>query len=152
MIKGKDFKVLEFNCRFGDPEAQPLLMRMSSDIVPILYAIADKGLSDETIEWKDDASVCIVMSSKGYPGDYKKGLVIDGIGSAEDTGEVIVFHAGTAEAEGKIVTSGGRVLGVTALGATIPEAIELAYEAAAKIDSDTLYYRKDIGKKALKYL
>lgn len=152
MIKDNDFKVLEFNCRFGDPEAQPLLMRMGSDIVPILYAIADKGLTDETIEWSDNASVCIVMSSKGYPGDYKKGLSIEGIEDAEHAGDVIVFHAGTAEQDGKIVTSGGRVLGVTALGATIPEAIELSYEAAGKIDSDTLYYRKDIGKKALKYL
>ena len=152
MIDGGDFKVLEFNCRFGDPEAQPLLMRMSSDIVPILYAIADKGLTDETIEWRDEASVCVVMSSRGYPGDYKKGLHIKGIDEAEETGDVVVFHAGTAEQEGKIVTSGGRVLGVTALGVTIPEAIRRAYEAVGKIDSDTLHYRKDIGKKALKYI
>ncbi len=152
MIEGSDFKVLEFNCRFGDPEAQPLLMRMRSDIVPILYAIADKGLSDEEIEWRDEASVCVVMSSRGYPGDYKKGLQIEGIDEAEALGDVVVFHAGTAEEDGKIVTDGGRVLGVTALGETIPDAINLAYEAVGKIDSDTLYYRKDIGKKALKYI
>jgi len=152
MINGDDFKVLEFNCRFGDPEAQPLLMRMRSDIVPILQAISGKGLSDEKIEWKDEASVCVVMSSRGYPGDYKKGLSVEGIDRAEDTGDVVVFHAGTREEGGKIVTSGGRVLGVTALGDTIPEAINLAYEAVGKIDSDSLYYRKDIGKKALKYI
>lgn len=152
MINGDDFKVLEFNCRFGDPEAQPLLMRMRSDIMPILQAISGKGLSDEKIEWKDEASVCVVMSSRGYPGDYKKGLLVEGIERAEDTGDVVVFHAGTSEQDGKIVTSGGRVLGVTALGPTIPEAIDLAYEAVGKIDSDTLYYRKDIGKKALKYI
>jgi phosphoribosylamine---glycine ligase len=152
MINGDDFKVLEFNCRFGDPEAQPLLMRMRSDIVPILSAIAGKGITDEEIEWKDEASVCVVMSSRGYPGDYKKGLFVEGIDRAEDLGDVVVFHAGTREEEGKIVTSGGRVLGVTALGPTIPEAIDLAYEAVGKIESDSLYYRKDIGKKALKYI
>ncbi len=152
MINGDDFKVLEFNCRFGDPEAQSLLMRMRSDIVPILSAIAGKGITDEEIEWTDEASVCVVLSSRGYPGDYKKGQPVEGIDRAEDLGDVVVFHAGTREEEGKIVTSGGRVLGVTALGPTIPEAINLAYEAVGKIESDSLYYRTDIGKKALKYI
>ena len=152
MINGEDLKVLEFNCRFGDPEAQPLLMRMRSDIVPLLNAIAGKGLTDEKIEWSDQASVCVVMSSRGYPGDYKKGFAIEGIKEAEDTGNVMVFHAGTAHENGKIITNGGRVLGVTALGDTIPEAIELAYEAVGKIDSESLYFRTDIGEKALKYL
>jgi phosphoribosylamine--glycine ligase len=152
MIKGDDLKVLEFNCRFGDPEAQPLLMRMSSDIVPILSAIAGKGLEDEKVQWSDEASVCIVMSSRGYPGDYKKGFEIEGIKEAEDTGNVVVFHAGTARDNGEIIAIGGRVLGVTALADTIPGAIELAYKAVGKIDSESLYFRTDIGKKALKYL
>lgn len=152
MIKGDDLKVLEFNCRFGDPEAQPLLMRMSSDIVPILSAIAGKGLEDEKVQWSDEASVCIVMSSRGYPGDYKKGFEIEGIKEAEDTGNVVVFHAGTARDNGEIIANGGRVLGVTALADTIPGAIELAYKAVGKIDSESLYFRTDIGKKALKYL
>jgi len=152
MIKGDDLKVLEFNCRFGDPEAQPLLMRMSSDIVPILSAIAGKGLEDEKVQWSDEASVCIVMSSRGYPGDYKKGFEIEGIKEAEDTGNVVVFHAGTARDNGEIIATGGRVLGVTALADTIPGAIELAYKAVGKIDSESLYFRTDIGKKALKYL
>ncbi|MEE9251908.1 MAG: phosphoribosylamine--glycine ligase [Thermodesulfobacteriota bacterium] len=152
MISGDDVKVLEFNCRFGDPEAQPLLMRMNSDIVPILNAVVDGDLSGCDIQWREESAVCVVMASKGYPGDYKKGVEIPGINNAEGIDNVAVFHAGTALKHNKIVTSGGRVLGVTALGRTIPESIQLAYTAVKAIDSDTLHYRTDIGSKALKYI
>jgi phosphoribosylamine--glycine ligase len=152
MIKDGEPKVLEFNCRFGDPEAQPLMVRMESDIVPILNATIDEELSGKTIDWRGEASVCVVMVSHGYPGDYKKGIEIKGLKDVEAIDGVIVFHSGTALKYGKIVTDGGRVLGVTALGRTIPEAIDLAYKAVGKIDCKSLYYRTDIGKKALKYL
>jgi len=152
MIEGSDVRVLEFNCRFGDPEAQPLLMRMKSDIVPVMAAVAGEGLSGETIEWKEEASVCVVLASRGYPGDYKKGEVIKGLDEIESMDNVEVFHAGTALDDGNIVTDGGRVLGVTALGPTVPDAISLAYRAVAKVDSESLYYRTDIGNKALKYI
>lgn len=152
MIKGDDVKVLEFNCRFGDPEAQPLLMRMSSDIVPVLNAVVDGDLTGYGIQWRDESAVCIVMASKGYPGDYKKGVEIPGIHNADGIDNVAVFHAGTVLEQSKIVTNGGRVLGVTALSKTIPESIQLAYKAVNAIDSKTLYFRTDIGSKALKYL
>ncbi len=152
MIEDSDIKVLEFNCRFGDPEAQPLLMRMKSDIVPVLSAIAGKGLSGETVEWKDEASVCVVLASRGYPGDYKKGAVIKGLEELDEMENVMAFHAGTSVSDGNIVTDGGRVLGVTALGRTVPDAIELAYRAVGRIECDSLYYRTDIGKKALLYI
>lgn len=152
MIEGSDIRVLEFNCRFGDPEAQPLLMRMKSDIVPVMAAVAGEGLSGETIEWKEEASVCVVLASRGYPGDYKKGEVIKGLDEIESMDNVEVFHAGTALDDGNIVTDGGRVLGVTALGPTVPDAISLAYRAVAKVDGESLYYRTDIGSKALKYI
>lgn len=152
MIEGSDVRVLEFNCRFGDPETQPLLMRMKSDIVPVMAAVAGEGLSGETIEWKEEASVCVVLASRGYPGDYKKGEVIKGLDEIESMDNVEVFHAGTALDDGNIVTDGGRVLGVTALGPTVPDAISLAYRAVAKVDSESLYYRTDIGNKALKYI
>ena len=144
--------VLEFNCRFGDPEAQPLLVRMKSDIVPILNAVVDERLAEKTIDCRDEASVCIVMTSNGYPGDYKKGTEIKGLEEVENMNGVFVFHSGTEFKDERIITSGGRVLGVTALGRTIPNTIDLAYEAVEKIDCESLYYRTDIGKKALKYI
>jgi phosphoribosylamine--glycine ligase len=152
MIKDGEPKVLEFNSRFGDPEAQVLITRMKSDIVPVLNAVVDERLSEEIVEWKNEASVCVVMASRGYPGDCKKGIEIKGLENLEAMENVFVFHSGTAFSNGKIVTDGGRVLSVTALGKTIPEAIYLAYSAVSKIDDGSLYYRKDIGKKALKYL
>ena len=115
MIEGTDIKVLEFNCRFGDPEAQPLLMRMRSDIVPIMRAISRGGVAEGEFQWYDQASVCVVMASKGYPGDYKKGFQIDRIDDVNDMDGVIVFHSGTSRDGSNIVTNGGRVLGVTAL-------------------------------------
>jgi len=152
MIKDGEPSVLEFNCRFGDPEAQPLMVRMKSDIVPLINAVIDERLSGQVIDWKDESSVCVVMASRGYPGDYKKGIEIKGIKNVEVIDGVFVFHSGTAFENGKIVTDGGRVLGVTALGKTITEAINLVYKAVEKIDCEALYYRTDIGKKALKHL
>lgn len=152
IIEDGEPKVLEFNCRFGDPETQPLMVRMKSDIVPILNAVVDGKLSGKTIEWRPEAAVCVVMVSRGYPGDYKKGFEIKELKSVENMEGIVVFHSGTAIEDGKFITNGGRVLGVTALGKTIPSAIDLAYEAVQKIDCKSLYYRTDIGKKALKYL
>jgi len=152
MIDGTDIKVLEFNCRFGDPEAQPLLMRMRSDIVPIMRAISRGGVAEGEIQWYDQASVCVVMASKGYPGDYKKGFKIGRIDDVNDMDGVIVFHSGTSRDGSNIVANGGRVLGVTALGDNIPDAISTAYNAVNHIDCELLYFRTDIGKKALKYI
>lgn len=152
MIEDGNPKVLEFNCRFGDPETQPLMMRLESDIVPILRAVAGRGISRETVEWKDEASVCVVMASKGYPGDYKKGVPIGGLDELRDMDGVVAFHSGTALESGRIVTDGGRVLGITALGENIQDAIRLAYKAVGKIDCEQLCYRTDIGRKALQHL
>ena len=149
MIKEEKTKVLEYNARFGDPEAQPLLMRMKSDLVPVLEATIDGNLAQQKIEWEDRASVCVVIASGGYPGPYEKGKVISGLQEAAKVRDTFVFHAGTTFKEGKVVTNGGRVLGVTALGSGIQEAIQRAYEAVAKISWEGAYYRKDIGQKAL---
>lgn len=143
-------KVLEFNARFGDPECQPLLMRMKSDIVPVLMGVARGDISDIRVEWSDDPAVCVVMASRGYPGDHTKGAPINGLDRAGAMNGVAVFHAGTAKTpSGQIVANGGRVLGVTAKGATIAGAIELAYRAVSQISFDGAYYRKDIGGRAL---
>ncbi len=149
MITEDGPKVLEFNCRFGDPECQPILMRLESDIVPILLACAKGELKGVASEWREEAAVCVVMASEGYPGSYEKGKVITGIESAEELASVKVFHAGTALGDNGVVTTGGRVLGVTATGATVADAIEKAYSGVAKIEWDGAYYRKDIGRKAI---
>ncbi len=149
MIKDGEVKTLEFNARFGDPECQPLLMRMKSDLVPLLIAVADKDLSGQKIEWNEQAAVCVVMAAEGYPGDYPKGDVIAGIEAASELDGVTVFHAGTVEQDGHIVTAGGRVLGVTGLGNGVSEAIKRAYLGVEKISWRGLQYRKDIGRKAL---
>lgn len=152
MISNGKPKVLEFNCRLGDPETQPIMMRLEDDLVDVLLAAVEGRLEGVSFKWTEKAAVCVVMSSKGYPGDYVKGSEIKGLDEAAKLPDVVVFHAGTAIKEGKVVTSGGRVLGVTALGAGIREAIDNAYRAVLKIswDGDGAYYRKDIGKKALK--
>lgn len=152
MLTEGRFKVLEFNCRFGDPEAQVLLTRMDSDIVPILEATIDGRLSAEKIQWKSEASACVVMASKGYPGDYKKGAPIGGLDEVKKMERVKVFHAGTALRDGCIVTNGGRVLGVTALGDTIRDAVETAYRAVKAIRCEQLQYRTDIGGKAIRFV
>jgi phosphoribosylamine--glycine ligase len=144
--------VLEFNCRFGDPETQPILMRMKSDIVPILEAVVEEKLNDKLIEWDDRAAVCVVLASGGYPGKYEKGLSISGLDKIYQLENAVVFHAGTKPSEGRVLTSGGRVLGVTALGDNIKFAIDKAYRAVSLINVKGMHYRKDIGKKALKYL
>jgi phosphoribosylamine--glycine ligase len=149
MIKGGEPKALEFNARFGDPEAQPLLMRMESDLLPILDAVIDHRLHEVEIAWHPEPAVCVVMAAGGYPGAYEKGKAISGLRAASRLKDVVVFHAGTSLAGGKVVTDGGRVLGVTALGKDIPDAIARAYRAVEKIHWDGVHYRTDIGKKAL---
>jgi len=146
-------KVLEFNCRFGDPETQPIMMRMKSDIVPIFDAVVKAKLGDKLIEWDERAAVCVVMAAGGYPGKYEKGQVINGIDKVDQLANAYVFHAGTKlNSENEVVTAGGRVLGVTALGDGIKYAIKNAYRAVELIDFKGMQYRSDIGKKALKYL
>jgi phosphoribosylamine--glycine ligase len=149
MINGDQVKTLEFNARFGDPECQPLLMRMKSDIVPVLLAAANGDLSGVTLEWHDKAAVCVVMAAGGYPGDYRKGDEIKGLDDAATIEDVYVFHAGTSLKDGCCVTNGGRVLGVTALGATVQNAIDQAYKAVARITWPGAQFRRDIGGKAL---
>ena len=151
MIKDGRARVLEFNARFGDPEAQPLFMRMDGDLVEIMEAVIDERLDEVTLDWHDDASICVVIASGGYPGSYGKGEVISGIEEADAMQDVKVFHAGTAEKDGQIVTSGGRVLGVTARGKDIPEAIARAYKACDVITWNGAQYRNDIGAKALRF-
>lgn len=150
MIKDNQVKTLEFNARFGDPECQPLLMRMKSDIVPVLLAVANGDLSGVSIEWHDKAAVCVVMAAAGYPGDYGKGELISGLDEAAELNDVYVFHAGTAQKDEQCVTNGGRVLGVTALGDTVQNSIDKAYQAVARINWPGVQYRTDIGGKALK--
>jgi phosphoribosylamine--glycine ligase len=149
MIKDGEPRVMEFNARFGDPEAQPLLMRMESDLFPILEAVVDRRLHEVEIRWRPEPAVCVVMASGGYPGAHEKGMAISGLRAAARMKDVVIFHAGTAIAGGKVVTSGGRVLGVTALGSDIPDAIARAYRAVEKIRWDGVHYRTDIGRKAL---
>jgi phosphoribosylamine--glycine ligase len=149
MIDRDQIKVLEFNGRFGDPEAQPLLMRIKSDIVPVMEAVIDGRLDQCSLDIDERASVCVVMSSAGYPGSYPKGLPIKGLDAAKRVKDVVVFHAGTARKEKSVVTDGGRVLGVTALGDTVGEAIAKAYQVVGKISWEGAYCRKDIGRKAL---
>jgi len=149
MIDGDSVKTLEFNARFGDPECQPLLMRMKSDLVPVLMAVASGDLSGVEIEWHDEATVCVVMAAEGYPGEYRKGDVIAGLDEAAALEKVTVFHAGTRSADGNVVTSGGRVLGVTARGETVQAAIDRAYSGVSLISWPGVHYRKDIGAKAI---
>ncbi len=149
MIGEKGPQVIEFNARHGDPECQPLMMRLKTDLVDILEAIAKGRLSEMKIEWHDSACLCLVLATEGYPGSYEKGLVIEGLGEAGSNEDVVVFHAGTRDKDGKIVTSGGRVLGVTALGNSVAQARDRAYQAAELITWTGKYNRTDIGMKAV---
>ncbi len=149
MIKDGEPKVLEFNARFGDPEAQPLLVRMVSDLIPVLEAVIEERLQEIQIEWRPEPAVCVVMASGGYPGDYEKGKMISGLDDAALVPGVVVFHAETALKNGKVVTDGGRVLNVTAIGKDIREAIATAYQGVKQIQWEGAHYRTDIGKKAL---
>jgi len=146
---GKPY-VLEFNVRFGDPEAQPILARLDSDFFDLLKATAEGRLKDVQVSWKDEAAVCVVISSKGYPGPYEKGKTIKGLDSFRKDKDVVVFHAGTVMDDGKVVSAGGRVLGVTALGKDIETAKDNAYRAIEKIHFSGMHYRKDIADKAIK--
>ena len=152
MITGGGPRVLEFNVRFGDPETQPILMRLKSDLLEVCLAVCEGRLDEVTLEWDRRPAVCVVMASGGYPGDYEKGKKITGLDEAGQLQDVVVFHAGTAGKDGDIVTNGGRVLGVTALGAQIAGAKARAYEAVDKIKFDGAYWRRDIADKAIKKL
>lgn len=145
MLTKKGPRVLEYNCRFGDPETQVVLPRLKTDLIDIMEACIDGNLEKVMIEWKEEKAVCVVLASGGYPGPYEKGKVIEGLSEAEAEG-ALVFHAGTAEKNGKIITAGGRVLGVTALGDTEDKARQEAYNAISKISFEDMHYRKDIGK------
>lgn len=149
MIANGKPRVVEFNARFGDPEAQPLLMRMKSDIVPVLQACARGQLTQTALEWHDKAAVCVVMASGGYPASYANGLPIEGLDAAAKIDDLMVFHAGTASKDGRIVNAGGRVLGVTGLGTTVAAAIDKAYQGVAAIRWPGVQFRSDIGRKAL---
>jgi phosphoribosylamine--glycine ligase len=140
-------KVLEFNARFGDPETQVVLPRLKTDIVDIMEAVVAGELDKINVEWYEEAAVCVVMASGGYPEGYEKGKVITGLEKVPE--DVLVFHAGTKKDKGQIVTNGGRVLGVTALGKDLQGAINKAYQGVEKIDFAGMHYRKDIGAKAL---
>lgn len=147
MLTADGPKVLEFNARFGDPETQAVLPRLKSDLVEIFLSIIEGRLDQMQIEWYEEAAVCVVLASGGYPESSDKGREITGLQQAADTG-AIVFHAGTKETEGKIVTNGGRVLGISALGKDIAQAIDNAYKGVAQIKFENMQYRTDIGKKA----
>ena len=148
MVTSDGPKVLEFNVRFGDPETQAVLMRLDSDLADVMMKTVEKRLDEVNLEWKKEPAVCVVMASGGYPGSYEKGNVISGLDDAAATGAV-VFHAGTAEKEGNIITAGGRVLGITALGDDISTAVENAYIALEKISWKDACYRKDIAHRVL---
>ena len=145
MLTAEEVKVLEYNARFGDPETQVVLPRLKSDLYEIFDAVIDERLEDIRIEWDDEAAVCVIMASGGYPGSYRKGVPIE-IGALDP--DITIYHAGTArDAEGRLVTSGGRVLGVTAKGKDIDEARAKAYANVGRIKFDGAFWRTDIGIK-----
>jgi phosphoribosylamine---glycine ligase len=150
MMTAKGPQLLEYNARFGDPETQAILVRLESDVVDALEACIDGRLPETELRWSSGASACVVASSVGYPGSYKTGLAISGLSSAAQVPGVEVFHSGTARVGSQLVTSGGRVLGVTASGDSLQEALARAYEGLAQIHFDGIYYRRDIGHRALK--
>jgi phosphoribosylamine--glycine ligase len=150
MVTAGGPRVLEFNVRFGDPETQPILMRLKSDLLEVMLAVYDGTLDQVTLEWDPRPAVCVVMASGGYPDDYEKGKEITGLKEAEELDDVIVFHAGTKEQDGNILTNGGRVLGVTALGETIADAKTRAYQAVDIIGFEGAYCRRDIANKAIR--
>ena len=149
MITDAGPRVLEFNARFGDPETQVIMARMRSDIVPILQQVAEGQLKDTKIEWAKEPAVCVVLAAKGYPDGIEIGQEIRGLGALAGENDVVVYHAATGRKNGKVVTVGGRVLGVTALGANLDAAVTRAYEAVGRISFDGMQYRRDIGKRAL---
>ncbi len=149
MMTARGPQVLEFNARFGDPETQAILVRLESDLVDALEACVDGRLAETTLRWTPGASACVVASSGGYPGSYKTGLPITGLSAAAQVPGVQIFHAGTTHVGEQLFTAGGRVLGATAAADSLEEALSRAYQALAEIDFDGMYYRRDIGHRAL---
>jgi phosphoribosylamine--glycine ligase len=149
MMTARGPQVLEFNARFGDPETQAILMRLDSDLVEALEACVEGRLSETEFRWKPGASACVIASSGGYPGAYQTGYEIAGLAGAAEVAGVQVFHSGTTLADGKLRTSGGRVLGVTAAAGTLQQALDHAYEALNRIHFEGMYFRRDIGHRAL---
>ena len=149
MMTARGPEVLEFNCRFGDPETQPILMRMENDIIELFEDAVEGRISEGELSWSTGASACVVIASGGYPAAFETGKVIQGLEQAAQVEGVKVFHAGTANTNGQVITSGGRVLGVTAAASTLDAALARCYEAAAKISFEGMYYRKDVGHRAL---
>lgn len=149
MMQGESAKVLEFNVRFGDPECQPLMLRLKSDLVEVIEAVIDERLADVTLDWDEQPAVCVVLAAEGYPSHYNTGDRINGLESLRDWQDGVVFHAGTAKVDEHTVTKGGRVLGVTATGTDIADAITTVYRAVEKISWPGMQYRRDIGQRAL---
>jgi phosphoribosylamine---glycine ligase len=149
MITDAGPRVLEFNARFGDPETQVIMARMRSDIVPILQQVAAGQLKETKIDWAKEPAVCVVLASRGYPDSTETGKVVKGLDTVHEDTDVVIYHAATALKDSQVVTVGGRVLGVTALGANLDAAVARAYEVVGKLSFDGMFYRKDIGKKAL---
>ncbi|MHA7872371.1 MAG: phosphoribosylamine--glycine ligase, partial [Hyphococcus sp.] len=149
MIENARPRLIEINARFGDPECQIMMRRLKSDLLPVLHGAATGALADKAFEWRQDAAALVVMAAQGYPGAYEKGSAINGVEAANTLTDVVVFHAGTREKDGQLVANGGRVLNVTATGATIGQAIARAYDGVRAIDWPEGFYRKDIGWRAL---
>jgi phosphoribosylamine--glycine ligase len=152
MLTAAGPRVLEYNVRFGDPETQPLLMRLRGDFLDLLLATVEERLEEVELAWDPRTALCVVMASGGYPGNYEKGKEIKGLEVLPGSEDLMVFHAGTALKQKKVVTAGGRVLGVTSLGADLLEAQKRAYEAIGRISFEGAYYRRDIGWRALQGL
>jgi phosphoribosylamine--glycine ligase len=143
-------KVLEFNCRFGDPEAQVVLPLLDSDLVDVIEAVIEDRLDRLSVRWKAASAICVVLASAGYPGESKTGMTIDGLNQAGQVDRVFVFHAGTALSRKKVVANGGRVLGITALGPDLRSARDRVYQAVDKVHFEGMQYRTDIGSRAIK--
>jgi phosphoribosylamine--glycine ligase len=150
MLTPSGVRVLEYNVRFGDPECQVLMLRLADDLLPLCEAVAAGRGLPPSVGWRPEAAACVVLASDGYPGEYPTGLPIDGIERAEAHQGVTVFHAGTARRDGRLVTAGGRVVGVTALGTDVRAAVTAVYAAAKEIRFDGVHYRRDIGYRALR--
>jgi phosphoribosylamine--glycine ligase len=150
MVTGEGPKVLEFNCRFGDPENQVIMPLLEGSMTDILGACIDGRLDEVDVGWRDGASVCVVLASGGYPGAYETGREIRGLEGLAGERDIVAFHAGTALEDGELVTSGGRVLGITSVAPSLKEAIRTAYRGVAKVHFQGMHYRRDIGAKALR--
>jgi phosphoribosylamine--glycine ligase len=148
MLTAEGPKVLEYNCRFGDPETEAVIPRLRTDLAELLLAAATGGLADVTVDWLPDAAVTVIVASGGYPAGYETGVPIRGLDAAAEVEGAVVFHAGTAEADGRVVTAGGRILSVTGIGATIAEARARAYDAASRIRIEGSFHRSDIAARA----